>query len=37
MASAIDPVAPMQTIHNPHLKASAGHVRSLLEGAVAAL
>lgn len=35
--SAIDPVASMAAIDNPGLKAVAGQVRAMLEGAVAAL
>jgi uncharacterized protein (DUF302 family) len=35
--SAIDPVASMTAIDNPELKAVAGQVRDLLEGAVAAI
>lgn len=37
MVSAIDPVASMQAIDNPHLKTVAGQVRSLLQDAVAAI
>ena len=37
MVSAIDPVASMQAIDNPHLKTVAEQVRSLLQDAVAAI
>lgn len=37
MVSAIDPVASMQAIDNPHLKTVAGQVRCLLQDAVAAI